>query len=310
MKRAKRWMRLMTGAVWWWMLCVVSLGIMMFSPRARYEMSDIGFGISALWIFALIMLVFTLFLHWVALPRLFEYYLSQNDIFRLKSLLDYSRNEQDEELLRAACVFTKKRNWFSFVFLVLCVVALVASLFWPLETVPKKLPTEFYYSEDGKKLMNEEFGTMAYLTEGKTGEEELWVCSSVQAYGPFEYGDELSETLLSRMVFDDVMDAETNQYLFAHYTREWLLVKVVNYEDGDWLFVKRFISGENRFPLEGKRALEVLDEILEADLEMYKIHWLPKDEMQLSTLEAATDGILTWENTDNGIIFLKEGYDE
>lgn len=248
-----------------------------------------------------IVVIILLLLHFFLLPSWSTNYPDYSDSSKVASDVKFVTT------LRLRCVA---------VGLVLSLLALVLlKVLWPIGTVPKELSTNVFFSSDGKKLLSEEFGTMAFLSDDEiSGEKMLWACRRVNAYGPFKFGGELDEIILNRISVVDVISVDTNQYLLGGYSTERFLVKFVHYEDGDWMFVKEFAKGENEIALEQNAVLE-LTAMLSSDVVLYEVHKFSNEELKLEgyvkeTLFKATAEILEWTETADGITYLTGGYDE
>lgn len=188
-------------------------------------------------------------------------------------------------------------------------VALISSVMdrcWPIGTMPRELPQTFYYAIDKHEIRGGDFGTMAFPMFGG----EFWVCQQVKAYGPFDYAGELDELTLERISITEVFDTETEERLADRgELRRWL-VRFNHYEDGDWMIVKLFVRSYEPQPggyylkLNGESAMAMLNTMVESGKIGYDVYEFDRDTDQIAILETATDGILGWRKTEEGLIWI------
>lgn len=179
------------------------------------------------------------------------------------------------------------------------------NMLWPLGSVAKEIPQTVFYSKDDQALLTGDFGHIAFKkVKTPDNEECLWCCKSIDAYGPFKFAGELKELTVSRSIIDMAVEIESERTVLDSTEEIFLCIAFNHYEDGDWMIVKRFQSGENLIPLNGQSEWEILVDMIVSEKIPYEIHGIEESIGLIGTLTAATDGILTWESSGGEVAYF------
>lgn len=204
-------------------------------------------------------------------------------------------------------IFTRKRVTHAICLTAVTIISVpVLNEVCPINTMPRSLsPALFYAGENDNKIKSAEVGIVAQTEVDAVGVTHVYPCSSIEAYGPFEYAGEMTEVSLYYCATKTVHDAITDEELNNGSKLREMLVYFVRYEDGVWMVVKRFNPESGMELPDGEIALVMaLDILMNPDRTSYKIHTIVSDADVGMILSDATDGILSFEDTDDGYIWM------
>lgn len=177
----------------------------------------------------------------------------------------------------------------------------LANIFRPIETAPENIPPMLFYDADGSRIMVGDFGEIAQWSERRN---EWSICTSIDAYGPFQYGGEIEEMSILHIVTDDVVWGESNQEFANRTKHEILAIKFNHYEDGDWMIVKRFVDGGAAVATEYDDGLsKVLDELGTGEIPYTKHDLAGNTQDKITVLTIVTNDALEWEKVDGKLVW-------
>lgn len=181
------------------------------------------------------------------------------------------------------------------------VLTIFANIFWSSKTIPDEVTLHVLITEDETIVRSDDFGVVATWTE----EDGVWSgCTSIDAYGPFEYGGDVKEMSILHVITDDVVWGETEEKYASHVGHEILDVKFNHYEDGDWMIVKHVKDTEVPMVIDyvDGRGI-ILSSIREDKMSYTKHDFTETAQEKIRTLTAATNDVLEWEEVDDKLVW-------
>lgn len=292
-EKAERLARRMSRVVFIGIVGMIIMACLCFCERVQNLPAVVGIGALMVWGAFTLTMIMT---HQSLLPKRMRDYPVYDTGCDFKTSFTIKYGE-------AAKIVTKQRMTGGAIAVGLTLVFVsFANTFWPVGTAPENIPPTLFYDADGSRIMTGDFGEIAQWSERRN---EWSICTSIDAYGPFQYGGEIEEMSILHIVTDDVVWGESNQEFANRAKHEILAIKFNHYEDGDWMIVKRFVDGGAAVATDYDNGLsKVLDELGAGEIPYTKHDLVGNTQDKITALTIVTNDALEWEKVDGKLVWL------